>query len=180
MTINGGKIYGPKQSAILYVRAGVDLAPLIKGGGQERNLRSGTENIAASVGFATALGVVQSDRHDEAARLQHIQAGANKKIAEHPSQISVNGSIRFRLANNLHLTVAGQDNERLLIQLDEAGIMAAAGSACSASNQEPSHVLKAIGLSEDQARSSIRLTMGRQTTQEMIDQTIDKIFELIG
>lgn len=180
MTINGGKIYGPKQSAVLYVKAGVDLQPIITGGGQERNLRSGTENIAAAVGFARALDLVQTDRHDEAARLQKIQAESLALIAQKLPSALVNGSTRFRLPNNIHLTLPGQDNERLLIQLDEAGIMAAAGSACSASDEDPSHVLRAIGLSDEDAQASIRLTMGRQTTAEMLGATIDKLAELIS
>lgn len=180
MTINGGKIYGPKQSAVLYVRANVNLKPLITGGGQERNLRSGTENIAAAIGFAQALDLVQTDRHDESERLQKIQATAIDQITDKLPSAAVNGSTRFRLPNNIHLTMAGQDNERLLIQLDEAGIMAAAGSACSASNEDPSHVLRAIGLTDEQARASLRLTMGRQTTAEMLNTTIDKLAQLVN
>lgn len=164
MTLNGGKIYGPKQSGALYVKSGVELRPLIEGGGQERGLRSGTENVAAAVGFAKALDVSQAMRHEEVARLQKLQGQFMQMLEEKLPQAAVNGSRKHRLPNNVHLTLPGQDNERLLIELDEAGIIAAAGSACSASSEEPSHVLAAIGLSDDEARASLRFTMGRETT----------------
>lgn len=179
MTINGGKIYGPKQSGVLYVKAGVQLQPLIDGGGQERGLRSGTENVAGAVGLATALDIVQGDRHEEAARLQALQKDFFKQAALDLPNTSVNGSQKWRLPNNVHLTFTGHDNERLLIQLDQAGILAAAGSACSASDETPSHVLKAIGLSDAESRASLRFTMGRSTTAAMIKKTIHTLRPLL-
>lgn len=172
MTLNGGKIYGPKQSGVLYIRAGVELEPFIKGGGQERGLRSGTESVAAAAGFAGALDLVQNDRKEEASRLQGLQRTFLEAAARELPQAEVNGSSRFRLPNNVHLTLPGQDNERLLILLDEAGIQAAAGSACAADSGEPSHVLKAIGLTDDEARASLRFTMGRGTTGAMVEKTV--------
>ncbi len=172
MTINGGKIYGPKQSGVLYVKAGLQLTPLLDGGGQERGLRSGTENVAGAVGLASALELVQTGRHEEAARLQDLQRQFFKLLEQNLLPATVNGSQKYRLPNNVHLTIPGRDNERLLIQLDEAGIQAAAGSACSASDEQPSHVLKALGLSDAEARSSLRFTMGRSTTSDMIKRTI--------
>lgn len=178
LTLNGGKLYGPKQSGALYVKAGLQLEPLIAGGGQERGLRSGTENVAAAVGFAAALDSAQSQRQAEGRRLQVIQRRAIQLLEEKIPQASINGSRTYRLPNNLHLTLPGQDNERLLIQLDEAGIQAAAGSACSASDEEPSYVLRALGLSDEDARASLRLTMGRQTTEDMIKTAVNKLAEL--
>jgi cysteine desulfurase len=171
MTLNGGKIYGPKQSGILYVKAGTELEPLIAGGGQERGLRSGTENVAASIGFATALDLAQTMRHDESDRLRALQRQFIEGLKDIP-QATINGSLKFRLPNNVHMTFSGKDNERLLIQLEEQGILAAAGSACSASKEEPSHVLKAIGLSDTDARASLRFTMGRETIAENIDRLV--------
>lgn len=179
LTVNGGKIYGSKQSGALYVKGGVELVPLVDGGGQERGLRSGTENIAAAAGLAAALELVQTDRHTEAARLQNLQKSFFKQIADKLPKAVVNGSQRFRLPNNIHLTLPGEDNERLLIQLDGAGILAAAGSACSASTEEPSHVLKAIGLSDADARSSLRFTMGRSTTESMMQRTANILGKLL-
>ncbi|HWB39367.1 MAG TPA: cysteine desulfurase family protein, partial [Candidatus Saccharimonadales bacterium] len=142
MTINGGKLYGPKQSGVLFVKAGLSLKPLVSGGGQEFGMRSGTENVAAAIGLAKALNLAQTDRHNESNRLQQLQRQFFDLIDQTLPNAVINGSQKTRLPNNVHLTIPGQDNERLLIQLDEAGIQAAAGSACSASDEEPSHVLK--------------------------------------
>ncbi len=176
MTINGGKIYGPKQSGALYVKAGLELEPLIEGGGQERGLRSGTENVASAVGLAAALDLVQAQRHDESNRLKRLQQQFFQAVGD---LATINGSQKYRLPNNVHLTFDGQDNERLLIQLDEAGIMAAAGSACSASNEEPSHVLGALGLSKAATQASLRFTLGRGTTEAMIERVIQVLNKLL-
>lgn len=178
MTLNGGKIYGPKQSGGLYVKAGIELEPLVDGGGQERGLRSGTENVAGAVGFATALELAQTARHDETTRLQALQKQFFKQLEAAIPKIIINGSLKYRLPNNVHVTIPGQDNERLLIQLDEAGIMAAAGSACSASDQESSHVLHALGLDDAAARASLRFTMGHNTTADF-EHTIKTLQALL-
>ncbi|HVY12692.1 MAG TPA: aminotransferase class V-fold PLP-dependent enzyme, partial [Alphaproteobacteria bacterium] len=175
MTLNGGKIYGPKQSGVLYVSSRVQLSPVIRGGGQERGYRSGTENVAACVGFATALQSAQSRRHDESRRLGDLQALAFRLITEKMPQAVINGSRKHRLPNNMHLTLPGRDNERLLVELDERGILAAAGSACSAGDDEPSHVLRAMGVSDADAQASIRLTMGRQTTDADVRALVDAL-----
>ncbi len=180
MTINGGKIYGPKQSGALYVKAGVQLAPLIFGGGQERGLRSGTENVPAAKGLAEALELAQAMRHAETTRLQQLQQQFIAAVTLSLPEAVVNGSLKHRLPNNIHLTIPGQDNERLLIQLDENGIQAAAGSACSASDEEPSHVLRALGLSDADAQASLRFTMGRQTTSKAITQTVHTLARLLA
>lgn len=178
LTINGGKIYGPKQSGMLYVKAGLNLMPLIAGGGQERGLRAGTENVPAIVGLSVALDQVQTNRRQEAERLQSLQQEFLRLLEEHIPRVIINGSRKYRLPNNVHVTITGQDNERLLIQLDEAGILTAAGSACSASNEEPSHVLKAMGLSDTEAQASLRFTMGQSTTKEMITRTVTVLSHL--
>jgi cysteine desulfurase len=179
MTLNGGKIYGPKQSGVLYVSSKVTLQPIIRGGGQERNLRSGTENVAAAAGFAKALELVQAKRHDEQQRLTQLQSLAYKLIAEKLPSTVINGSQKHRLPNNIHLTLPGQDNERLLVELDVRGILAAAGSACSASSDEPSHVLRAMGVSDGDAQASLRITMGQHTTEADIRTLINTLAELL-
>ena len=179
MSLNGSKVYGPKQSGALYIKGGVVLKPLVQGGGQERGLRSGTENIAGAVGFATALQLAQELRADESSRLQKLQKTFIQQLEAALPTMQINGSRRQRLPNNVHLTVPGIDNERLLIQLDEQGIMAAAGSACSASSQTASTVLAALGLDEDAARSSIRFSFGRQTTAEQLDRVVQVLTKLI-
>ncbi len=178
LTLNGGKIYGPKQSGALYVSSKVNLQPIIRGGGQERNLRSGTENVTASIGFATALKVAQEFRHDEVARLQTLQTDFIKQLEQAIPNIVVNGSLKKRLPNNVHITIPGQDNERVLVLLDEAGVLAAAGSACSASDDEPSHVLRAMGISDADARASLRFTMGRQTEAEDLERVIKTLVDI--
>jgi cysteine desulfurase len=180
MTLNGGKMYGPKQSGVLFVRGGTVLSPIISGGGQERNLRSGTENLAYAVGFAKALDVAQTMRRTETKRQQDLQQYFLSALKTHLPAAIVNGSLRLRLPNNLHITIPGMDNERLLIKLDAVGIMAAAGSACSASDEAASHVLSAIGLSDIDSRASIRFSMGRATTTSAIDYAVTQLAAIVA
>jgi cysteine desulfurase len=180
LTINGGKIYGPKQSGALYVSAQLQLWPLVLGGGQERGLRSGTENVAQIVGLAAALDTAQTMRQAETKRLQELQRYFFAKVSEVIPEVVINGSRKKRLPNNLHITIPGSDNERLLMQLDEVGIMAAAGSACSASDENPSHVLRAMGVSDSDAQASLRFTMGRGTTGAQLDELLAALGRFAG
>jgi cysteine desulfurase len=180
MTLNGGKIYGPKQSGLLYLKSSVKLQPLIMGGGQERNLRSGTENVPAIIGFATALDKAQSLRHEEAKRTLQLRDDFISDLTRAIPGITINGSIKQRLPNNIHVSLPNIDNERLLIQLDAHGILAAAGSACSASSNQPSHVLKAIGKSDLEARSSIRFSLGRKTMSSELKHVTQVMAKLIS
>ena len=180
MSLNGSKVYGPKQSGALFIKAGVVLQPLIQGGGQERGLRSGTENIAGAIGFASSLQLAQQQKTTESNRLQALQKTFIEQLEIGLPSVQINGSRRHRLPNNVHLTIPGIDNERLLMQLDEQGIMAAAGSACSASSQTASTVLAALGLSEAAARSSIRFSFGRQTTAAQLEQVVKVLTELVS
>jgi cysteine desulfurase len=180
MTINGGKIYGPKQSGVLYIRAGVQLQPQVLGGGQELGIRSGTENVAGVMGMAKALELVQARRHEEGDRLQNLQRQFMKGLEQAIPGATINGSTKHRLPNNVHVTIPRQDNERLIMALDEAGIQAAAGSACSASSDEPSHVLRAIGLSDAEAQASLRFTMGIGTDEHAIDHTAATLVRILS
>ncbi len=179
ISLNGGKIYGPKQTGILFVSSRVKLSPLMLGGGQENNLRSGTENVAGFIGLACALDKTQLIRKEETDRLSKLQSHFFKNIAAKLPDVIINGSLNKRLPNNIHLSFPGVDNEMLIALLNNALIYVAAGSACSASNNMPSHVLKAMGITDDQARSSLRISMGRETTLEDIDQTISIIVDLV-
>jgi cysteine desulfurase len=180
MTLNGGKMYGPKQSGVLYVAGGLSLMPLIAGGGQERGVRSGTENVPAIIGFAKALELAQADRKAESQRLSLLRDRCMAELRAQIPAVEITGSEKFRLPNNVHITISGRDNERLLVQLDEAGILAAAGSACSASSEEPSHVLLALGMSEVQARSSLRFTFGHETDESAAQQLVATLAELLA
>ena len=175
MSLNGGKIYGPKQTGVLFVKSGIVLKSNILGGGQERNIRSGTENVPGAIGLSMALEIAQSTRKDEVKRLAELQSLFIKNITKLLPETVINGSMKNRLPNNIHLSFPGIDNERLLSILDDRKLYCAAGSACSASSNEPSHVLKAMGIDDDLARSSIRISLGRQTTIDEIEKAVDII-----
>jgi cysteine desulfurase len=180
MTLNGGKIYGPKQSGALYVSRRGLIKPQILGGGQENGYRSGTENVAGAIGFATALQLAQDGSKANSYAMKLLQNSFIDELSRLLPAAVINGSRSHRLPNNVHLTLPSTDNERLLFQLDELGILAASGSACSASQQEPSHVLKALGFDTDYARSSLRISMGRGTTPSDIRTTVKALKELSG
>ncbi|MBI2588878.1 cysteine desulfurase [Candidatus Saccharibacteria bacterium] len=173
MTINGGKIYGPRSSGLLYVKTGLKLQPLILGGGQEMGLRSGTENLAAAVGLAVALGLAQKQRVPEARRINALRYLFLSELKSKLPEAHLNGPVKNSAPHIVSVTLPGQDNERLVMELDEHGIQAASGSACSAASVVPSHVLKAIGLSDGLAKATLRLSFGRATTQANIYQVID-------
>jgi cysteine desulfurase len=134
--------------------------------------------VPGSIGLAAALDFVQASRHDETKRLQQLQDQAISELNQKIPAARLNGSRRNRLPNNLHITLPGSDNERLLVELEGRGILAAAGSACSASNDEPSHVLRAIGLTDAEAQASLRFSMGRSTTQSDMRQLVDSLAAL--
>lgn len=171
MTINGGKIYGPKGVGMLYARRGVILKPLILGGDQERKLRAGTENMPGIVGLAKALELVQLNKEKESKRLEGLTEYLWEKIQKQIPQVKLNGpKIGLqRLANNLNVSFAGTEGEALLLYLDEYGIMCSTGSACAAQSLEPSHVLKALGAPTEQARGSLRFTFGHYNTKQDVD-----------
>jgi cysteine desulfurase len=178
MSINSGKIYGPKQIGALYVKAGTEIGPIIHGGGQESGMRSGTENVPAVVGFAEAIKLASSIKKDEVRRMKELQQEFCRQILSIKGA-RVNGSMKKRLPNNIHVTFPGIDNERLLMQLDELGIYASAGSACSAVKGQASHVLSAMGISDAEARSSVRFSLGRHTTTEDITRAIRAVSKLV-
>lgn len=179
LTINGGKIYGPKQSGALYVRTGLKLKPLILGGGQENGLRPGTENVAGAVGLAAAFDLAQKKRSGESKRLTELRQLFMDVIKRSIPGAIVNGSPKFSSPHIVSVTFGGVDNERLMMELDERGIQVATGSACSASSAEPSHVLAAIGLSDKDAGSSLRFSFGRGTSKNDIKYTLKTLFRLL-
>jgi cysteine desulfurase len=180
LSINGGKIYGPKQSGALFIRAGVKLRPLILGGGQEFGLRSGTENLAGAVGLASALSLAQEHRETEARKINVLKDFFAGEIEKNIPRAILNKSSNHQAPHILSVTFPGVDNERLMMQLDEQGIICAVGSACSAANDEPSHVLAAIGLSEEQARSTLRFSFGKSTNREQIQKVVKTLKTLLS
>ncbi|HSX47848.1 MAG TPA: cysteine desulfurase family protein [Patescibacteria group bacterium] len=160
MSLSGPKIYGPKQSGCLYIKSGIVINPIIYGGGQEFNLRSGTENVAGVIGFAKALDKAQSTRNTESKRLNNLKDYFISEIQSNLKNVFINGSLKHRIPNNIHLTIPGVDSETLLLKLEQRGILAANGAACSANSGEPSYILSAIGLIDNETRSSIRISIG--------------------
>ena len=179
MTFSGHKIYGPKGIGGLYVRKNTPLVPIIFGGGQEFNLRSGTENVASIVGLAKAVELVFKNRE---ARFKHVLNLRDKLldyIMKNNGKININGSLKNRLPNNLNIRFHDISNETLLVALDQAGLSISAGSACSARALGVSRVLTAVGLSEKQAEESIRITLGKDTSKKEIKKAAEIINKIL-
>lgn len=174
MTVNGGKIYGPKGTGFLYLRRGVKIAPLIVGGAQERRLRAGTENVPGIVGLAKALALSQSDSERETKRLRALAGYFWEKLKAQIPQLKLNGPAigTDRLPNNLNITFMDVEGEAMLLYLDEYGIMCSTGSACTSESLEPSHVLTAMGLPYEYAHGSLRFTLGRENTRADADYAV--------
>jgi cysteine desulfurase len=166
------KFYGPKGVGGLFVRRGVKLVPQLTGGGQERNRRSGTENVAGIVGMAKALEIAVAEMPTEIPRLQTLRDELiNGVLAQIPDS-RLNGHPTQRLPHNANFSFFGVEGEALLLQLDLHGIAASSGSACTSGSLEPSHVLLALGLSHEWALGSLRLTLGRFTTRQHLERVL--------
>jgi cysteine desulfurase len=180
LTLGAGKIYGPKQSGILFVSSKVALEPLVTGGGQESGLRSGTENVPGIIGLATALDIAQQNRKETAAKLAALRDELQRRLAAALPDMVINGNLKHRLPNILHVSFPGVDGERLLMQLDEQGIQVATGSACAANKQTGSKVLEAIGLDETLRQGSLRVSVGKSVTAEEIIKTTQVVASSLG
>lgn len=180
MTLNGSKIYGPKQSGCLYIRTGTEIVPLVVGGGQERGQRSGTENVAGIIGFSAALQLSQLRRGDEAERLAELRDYLLQGLRRAIPDLMLNGHPTKRLANNLNITIPGIDGETAVLYLDQQKILCSTGSACSTGNTDPSHVLLAIGRSLDEATASLRFTLGRSNKVDEIEAVIQVLPTIIA
>lgn len=179
MSVNGGKIYGPKQTGILYIKAGVKVQPIIVGGGQEHGMRSGTENVAGFIGLARALELAQGDREHESKKVLNLSGQFIDQLKKSLPMAFVNSPAKSVAPHIVSVSFPGVDNERLMMQLDEVGVQAAVGSACSAGSGESSHVLKAVGLTDKEIRSTVRFSFGRQTKSKDIKQTIKLLEKLV-
>ena len=173
LSLSGHKFYGPKGVGALYVRRGVRMDPLIFGGEQEKGLRAGTENLPGIVGMGAALELAEKERPEEAARLTRLRQTLLDGLAAALPDCQMNGHPEHRLPGNLNLRFPLVEGESLLMRLDLTGIAASAGSACSSGSMEVSHVLSAMGLSEDEARGSLRLSLGRENTEEDIARVVE-------
>lgn len=178
LTLSAHKIYGPKGIGALYVRRGTPLEPLIKGGGQERGLRAGTENVPFIVGFAEAIRLAQKRREQSVKKIGRLRDQLLEGILEGISGTLLNGSRNRRLPNNVNISFRGIEGEVLLMALDEQGIAVSTGSACASRSLKPSHVLKAIGVDPNQG-GALRFSLGRHTTGEEIKYAIKAVKEVV-
>lgn len=171
LTLNGSKIYGPKGVGLLYVRRGIRLEPLVRGGGQERGIRSGTENVPGIMGLAKALELAQAEKAEENARLTDLRDRLMKGLLSIP-KTRLNGHPTERLPNNANISFLDIEGEAAVLYLDAEGIYVSTGSACASSSLDPSHVIIATGLSYEGAHGSLRFTLGRRTTKEDVERVI--------
>jgi len=172
LSISSHKINGPKGVGALYIRNGIDVDPLILGGGQEHGLRSGTENVANIVGFGKACELAKLHLSENISHMKKLRDNLVTKIIQEIPYVTFNGDIENRLPNNAHFTFLGVAGEDLIIKLDEYGIAASTGSACSVHTQKASHVLQAMGFSHEQITGSLRLSLGVFNNQKQIDETV--------
>ncbi|OHA08548.1 MAG: hypothetical protein A3A44_02945 [Candidatus Sungbacteria bacterium RIFCSPLOWO2_01_FULL_60_25] len=172
MSLNGGKIYGPKGSGCLYVRPGTRLKPIFQGGGQEKNLRSGTENVAAIVGLAKALEIAEAGRAAESRRLAELRDYFIRRLTAEIPKTVLNGHTTERLPNNVNVSILDVEGEAVILYLDAKGIAISTGSACTSITLDPSHVILALGKPYEYAHSSLRFTLGRSTTKQDLDEVM--------
>ena len=173
LTLSSNDIYGPKGIGVLYVRKGTRLNPLIIGGGQERGLRSGTENIAGIVGMSTAVEIMQKEMKEEVKRLAKYRDQLIKEILKTIPKSHLNGHPTDRLPNNAHFRFEAIEGESLLLALRDEGVSAATGSACSSKTLEPSHTLISTGLLHEEAHGSLEFTFGRFNKEEDVDRVVE-------
>jgi len=173
LTASSHKMYGPKGAALLFVRKGVRITPLLSGGGQEFGLRSSTINVPAIVGFGEACKIAKREMKNEEKRISELRDRLIKGVFTKIDKAHLNGHPKKRLANNANFWFDFIEGESLVISLDEFGICASTGSACSSAKLEPSHVLLAIGLQPQEAHGSLRLSLGRFTKQSDIDYVLE-------
>ncbi|MBA4601529.1 cysteine desulfurase family protein [Thermoactinomyces mirandus] len=180
MSISGHKIYGPKGIGALYVKKGTRIDPVLFGGGQERGLRPGTLNTPAIIGFGTAAYLAAKEVTFERKRLSRLRDHCWQRIKEEIGQVDLNGHPSSRLPNNLNLSFHGVEGQAVLLELNRKQIYVSSGSACSAGKHAPSHVLVAMGKSEDAAYQSVRISFGKETTESDIDQLVEALKDILG
>ena len=173
LTLSGHKIYGPKGVGALYIKKGTPIEPIIYGGGHERGLRSGTENVAGIVGLGQAIKEIQNPKSKiQNIRIRQFRDKLIKTILKIIPASRLNGSLAQRLPNNVNISFDGAEGEAIVVALDQKGIAASTGSACSSGSLEPSHVLLALGLSEEVAHGSLRMTLGKYNTAKDVEKVI--------
>lgn len=178
LSMSGHKFHGPKGVGALYCKKGVPLFPLINGGAQENNKRAGTENLAGIVGMATALEEATAEMKEVSLHEKNLRNKLFTELSKIPHSV-INGDTENRLPNNFNMSFEGIEGESMLLLLNEEGICASSGSACTSGSLDPSHVLLAIGLPHEVAHGSLRLTLSKYTTEEEIDKTIKVVPKVV-
>jgi cysteine desulfurase len=173
LSLTAHKFHGPKGIGALYVRKGTKIEPITHGGGQERGLRSSTVNVAGAVGLGKAAEIAKKDLDGACRKMERLRDRMLKAVPESVSHSYVNGHPRKRLVNNAHFRFDYIEGEGLVLGLDFQGIATSTGSACSTGSLEPSHVLLALGLTHEQAHGSLRVTLGRENTEEEVDYFLE-------
>lgn len=179
LSVSGHKIYGPKGVGVLFLRRGAKIMPLLHGGKQERERRAGTENVAAIVGFGRATAMIMAEREREAERLRTLTQDFWQNVQQIYPQATLNSPPRERLPGVLNISFPGMDSLAMVMSLDLQGIAVSNGSACSSGSVEPSHVLRAMNLSNDRANSAIRFSFGRYTTQAELTETLAALEQIL-
>ena len=180
LTLNAAKVYGPKQVGLLWAASHVNLKPSVVGGGQERGIRSGTENVAGVIGFAKAIDLANSHRKYESDRLRKLRDRMQASLVEAFPGAVVSGNQKHRLAGHLHVSFPNLDAERVLFALEMKGVLVATGSACAANKGTRSHVLNAIGLPAEVADGSLRITFGHLSNDENTELATTYIIEAVA
>ena len=179
MSISSNDIYGPRGAGALYVKTGTRIQPIIQGGGQERGLRSGTENIPALVGMGKAAEIAKAEMKTEGERLSRLRDRLVKGALGSAPSTFLNGHPRQRLPNNANVRFSYIEGESLILSLDMLGVACSSGSACTSKTLEPSHVLLAIGLKHEEAHGSLLFTLGRQNTEEDVDYVVNALPDIV-
>lgn len=191
LTLNGSKIYGPKGSGILFKKSGVEIEPQIRGGGQEFGIRSGTENTPAIVGFGEAITITRTKAKKSLKQLLAKQTYLEKLLIKKIPNLTINGPINsnfkpkeinfglLKLPGTTNFSIKGVEGEALMYYLDAAGFSVATGSACTTASNKPSHVLKAMGISDQLARSTIRVSLDYNVTTKQIDQFVNVLSKTV-
>jgi len=179
LSLSGHKFHGPKGTGVLYMKRGSPYLPLIHGGGQERDRRSGTENIPGIIGLSVALEAADTVREETSQRCAALRDRIIDSVLQQIPGSRLNGHATQRLPNNANFSFTGVEGEPILLGLDMAGIAASSGSACSSGSLEPSHVLLALGQSAEIARGSLRLTLGRDNTEDEVEYLLGVLVDLV-
>ena len=180
LSLSAHKFYGPKGIGVLYMKKGIKFNPLINGGHQEKSKRAGTENVAAIVGLKEALKLSYEDLEEKNKKIQELRDYYFDEVQKKIPYIKINGDLKNRLPGNANISFRFIEGEGLLLNLDNKGICASSGSACTSGSLDPSHVLLAIGLPHEIAHGSLRISIGKYNTKEEVDYLVESLVEIVN